>query len=212
MEVLMKISKITLYAFVRILFLFSNMQADLGHICAYSNESVAKFREKVVGVSTKQAVQYCVAKNLIGSGQVHFDWPVDLCEFWISSLFGMRTHHGVTKHHGGIDLASYQGTSIKSAAPGKVIKSEKGIAGYGNVVEILHKAGMVTRYAHLDEILVENGDKVARGQMIGTVGATGNTRGKNDPSHLHFEILNKEGKRVNPLDYLYCSELAFEKK
>lgn len=208
----MKISKITIYAFVRILLLFTNMQADLDHICAYSNESVAKFRKKTVGASTSEAVQYCVAKNLMGSGSVHFDWPVDLCEFWVSSLFGPRTHHGVTKHHGGIDLASYKGTTVKSAAPGKVIKAEEGVAGYGNVVEVLHKAGMVTRYGHLDEIMVATGDKVTRGEMIGTVGATGNARGKSDPSHLHFEILNKEGKRVNPLDHLYCSEVAFQQK
>ncbi|MBP6892308.1 M23 family metallopeptidase [Candidatus Babeliales bacterium] len=208
----MKISKIRLYAFVQILLLFSAMQADLDHICAYSNESVAKFRKKTVGITSKEAVQYCVAKNLIGSGTVYFDWPVDLCEFWVSSLFGPRTHHKVTKHHGGIDLASYKGTRVKSAAPGKVIKAEEGVVGYGNVIEILHKTGMVTRYGHLDEIMVQEGDKVARGEMIGTVGATGNARGKNDPSHLHFEILNKEGKRVNPLDHLYCSEVAFEQK
>ncbi len=207
----MKISKITCYVFIRILFLSTTMQADLNHICAYSNESVAKFRKKSVGASTKEAVEYCVAQNLIGAGKVYFDWPVDLCKFWVSSLFGLRTHRGITKHHGGIDLASYQGTDVKAAAPGKVIKADGGIAGYGNVVEILHKTGMVTRYAHLDEIMVQAGEKVARGETVGTVGATGNTRGKNDPSHLHFEIL-KEGKRVNPLEYLYCSEVAFQQK
>lgn len=208
----MKISKISLYAFIRMLLLFSNTQADLDHICAHSNESVAKFRKKSVGTSTEEAVQYCVAQNLIGPGKVYFDWPVDLCEFWVSSLFGPRTHRGVTKHHGGVDMASYQGTTVKASAPGKVIKAEGGVAGYGNVIEILHKAGMVTRYGHLDEIMVQAGDKVARGEMIGTVGATGNARGKSDPSHLHFEILNKDGKRVNPLDYLYCSEVAFQQK
>jgi murein DD-endopeptidase MepM/ murein hydrolase activator NlpD len=208
----MKISRIAIYAFIRILLFSTSMQATLDHICAYTNESVEKFRKKTVGTSTKEAVQYCVAQNLIGSDKVYFDWPVDLCEFWVSSLFGPRKHNGVTKHHGGIDLASYQGTVVKSAAPGKVLKAEENVPGYGNVVEILHKTGLVTRYGHMNEIAVSAGDKVARGEMIGTVGSTGSTRGKNDPSHLHFEILNKSGKRVNPLEHLYCSEVAFQQK
>ncbi len=208
----MKISKIVLYVFIRILLLSASAQATLDHVCAYTNESVAKFRKKTVGISTKEAVQYCLAQNLIGSDKIYFDWPVDLCEFWVSSLFGPRTHHGIIKHHGGIDLASYQGTMVKAAAPGKIIKAEENVAGYGNMIELLHKTGIVTRYGHLNEIMVSSGDKVSRNQIIGTVGSTGSTRGKKDPSHLHFEILNKKGKRVNPLDYLYCSEVAFQQK
>lgn len=207
----MKISNVALYVFVRILLFSSSMQADLDHICAYSNESVVKFRKKSVGQSIKEAIEYCVAENMLGSGKVYFAWPVDLCDFWVSSLFGPRTHRGVVKHHGGVDMAAARGTMVKSAAVGKVIKTEQGAVGYGNIVEILHKTGMVTRYGHLDEIMVEVGDKVVTGEMIGTVGATGNVRGTNDPSHLHFEILDKHGKRVDPLKYLYCSEVAFKK-
>jgi murein DD-endopeptidase MepM/ murein hydrolase activator NlpD len=207
----MKISNIALYTFIRILLFSSSMQADLDHICAYSNESVVKFRKKSVGKSIKEAIEYCVSENMLGSGKVYFAWPVDLCDFWVSSLFGPRTHHGVTKHHGGVDMAALSGTVVKSAAAGKVIKTEQGASGYGNVIEILHKTGMVTRYGHLDEIRVEESDKVVTGQMIGTVGATGNVRGTNDPSHLHFEILDKHGKRVDPLKHLYCSEVAFKK-
>ena len=122
----MKISKIALYAFVRILLLFTTTQADLDldHICAFSNESVAKFRKKVVGTSTKEAVAYCVTQNLIGPGKVYFDWPLDLCEFWVSSLFGYRTYNGVTKHHDGVDMACPKGTKVQAAASGKVIKAE----------------------------------------------------------------------------------------
>ena len=207
----MKISRITLYVFMRILLFSGSMQADLDHVCAYSNESVAKFRKKSVGRSIREAVEYCVAANMIGSGKVYFAWPVDLCDFWVSSLFGDRTHHGVKRKHGGVDMAAPTGTEVKSSAAGKVIKAEEGASGYGNIVEILHKTGMVTRYGHLDEIMVEVGDKVVTGEMIGTVGATGHVRGKNDPSHLHFEILNKDGKQEDPLKYLYCAEVAFKK-
>lgn len=191
--------------------LLNTVQANLDHMCAYSNESASKFRKKIVGSSIKNALQYCVAENMIGPNKVYLDWPVDLCDFWVSSLFGPRVHHGVTKHHGGIDLASAKGTTVKAAAPGKIIRTDAGVQGYGNVVEILHKGGMVTRYGHLDDIVVQVGDTVARGEMIGTVGATGNVRGKKDPSHLHFEILDKQGRRSDPLKHLYCSEVMFEK-
>lgn len=207
----MKISNIALYAFIRILLFSNTMQADLDHVCAYSNESVAKFRKKSVGRSIQEAVEYCVAENMIGFGKVYFAWPVDLCDFWVSSLFGNRTHHGVTKKHGGVDMAAPTGTEVKSSAAGKVIKAQENAVGYGNVIEILHKAGMVTRYGHLDEMMVVVGDRVATGEMIGTVGSSGNVRGANDPSHLHFEILDQNGKRVDPLKYLYCAEVASKK-
>jgi murein DD-endopeptidase MepM/ murein hydrolase activator NlpD len=212
MEGFMKISNISIYVFIRTLLFFSMAQADLDHICAYTNESVVKFRNRSVGSSIHDAVEYCQSENMLGSGKVYFAWPVDLCDFWVSSLFGPRTHHGVTKHHGGVDMAAASGTQVKSAAAGKVIKTEEGAPGYGNVIEILHKMGMVTRYGHLDEIMVAEGDKVVTGEMIGTVGSSGNVRGKNDPSHLHFEILDKNGKRVNPLKHLYCSEVAFKQR
>lgn len=187
------------------------MHADLDHACAYSNESVAKFRRQSVGHSIHDALKYCIAENMIGSGKIYFSWPVDMCEFWISSKFGPRTHHGVTTLHGGIDLAALKGSDVKAAAPGKVIRVQNHAPGYGHMIEILHKGSIVTRYGHLHTILVQQGDKVSRGDIIATVGSTGNVRGKSDPSHLHFEIVDKHGNRVDPLKYLYCSEVAFKK-
>ena len=113
--------------------------------------------------------------------------------------------------HKGIDMAAPTGTSVRSAAPGKVLRAEHDVAGYGSVIEILHKGGMVTRYAHLDQFLVQKGQKVARAEQIATVGSTGNARGSSDPSHLHFEILDQYNQQVDPLLYLYCSEVAFQK-
>jgi murein DD-endopeptidase MepM/ murein hydrolase activator NlpD len=199
-----------LFIFVTFLGFSWSLQADLDHVCAYSNESVSKFRKKSVGSSIHNALEYCMAENMIGSRKTYFAWPIDLCDFWVSSLFGPRSHRGVTKHHGGVDMAASRGTAVKSAAAGKVLKITQGAPGYGNLIEILHKGGMVTRYGHLDEILINLGDKVAKGEMIATVGATGNVRGTNDPSHLHFEILDQAGRRVDPLKHLYCSEVAFK--
>ncbi len=174
----------------------------LSHICAYSNESVVKFRAAML--KSKKIDQ-------LGHPHVVFDWPVDLCEFWISSLFGYRTDKsGVKKMHNGIDMAATKGTLVKSAAAGTVLVAQKDMPGYGNLVEIEHKNGLVTRYAHLDSLDVVVGEKIALGKVIGKVGATGNVRGA-DPSHLHFEII-KHGKRINPLQYLYWSEKNFQQR
>lgn len=199
-----------LYQFLMLFFLVASfdLKGDLSHTCAYSNESVVKFRKSILGINNKDAVKICLTEKISVDNAPHFDWPIDLCDFWISSLFGMRTLKGVTKMHQGIDLASLKGTAVKSACAGKVIKAEKNIAGYGTLVEIQHAKGFSTRYGHMQEILVNVGDQVKQGDLIGTVGSLGNVSAKKDPSHLHFEI-RKQGKSLNPLKYLYCSEAIF---
>jgi murein DD-endopeptidase MepM/ murein hydrolase activator NlpD len=189
---------------------FQNLKPDLNHVCAHSNESVVKFRKSIVGANRKEAVAICLADKISTKQSLDFGWPVDLCDFWVSSLFGPRTHKGVTKMHHGIDLASLKGTAVRAAADGKVVISSTEVAGYGSLVEIQHPKGFTTRYGHLEEILVQEGDHVKKGDLIGTVGAKGNVRGKKDPSHLHFEI-RRYGESLNPLKFLYCSEVLFSK-
>ncbi len=175
---------------------------SLSHACAYSNESVAKFRDQMLAdTSTFHSVRH---------PGLQIDWPVDLCEFWISSLYGMRKHPaGFKKMHNGIDMAALRGTEVKSVADGVVRSVESDVLGYGNLIEIDHKRGnLLTRYAHLDRMLVSNGQKVKKGQVIGKVGATGNVRGA-DPSHLHFEMV-VDGVRVDPLKYLYSAEINYK--
>ncbi len=185
-----------------------NLQADLNHICAHSNESVVKFRKSLVGLNKKEAINICLSEKITLKNVPHFEWPVDLCDFWISSLFGPRTYKGVTKMHHGIDLASLKGTAVKASADGKVIIADRDIPGYGTLVEIQHKKGYTTRYGHMDEILVKVGDEIKQGDLVGTVGSKGNVRAQKDPSHLHFEIRHY-GTSLNPLKYLYCSEVLF---
>lgn len=175
----------------------SRWDQELTHICAYSNESVVKFREKFL---TDRAA----FRSMTHPG-IQMDWPVDLCEFWISSLYGMRRN----KMHNGIDMAALKGTEVKAAADGVVKSVVKQAPGYGNMIDIDHKkSGLMTRYAHLDRIDVSEGKQVKKGQIIGRVGATGNVRGA-DPSHLHFEIF-KDGQRVDPLKYLYSAEINYK--
>lgn len=98
--------------------------------------------------------------------------------------------------HHGVDLAAISGTPVKAALSGTVIYAENR-SGYGKCIILKHENGVETRYAHLSKIFVNSGEKVFSGEKIGLVGATGNVRGKNDPSHLHFELIIN-GKRYNP--------------
>jgi hypothetical protein len=107
------------------------------------------------------------------------------------SPFGRRA-----QFHKGIDVSNERGTPIVAAAPGRVIRALFN-GGYGRMVEIDHGYGLTTRYAHLNRILVEEGDEIARGAVIGTMGRTGRVTGV----HLHFEVRVDE-HAVDPLDYL----------
>jgi murein DD-endopeptidase MepM/ murein hydrolase activator NlpD len=120
---------------------------------------------------------------------VGFQWPVDGP---IASAFGRR-HSG---WHAGIDIQAEMGTPIRAVAPGTVI-----ISGweryYGRMVKIQHADGFTSLYAHNLENLVEVGDVVETGTVIGTVGRTGRA----SANHLHFEIRQDE-TAYNPLHLL----------
>lgn len=132
-----------------------------------------------------------------------FHWPLELHHFWISSLFGARKKaNGTPGFHYGIDLAAMKGTTVKAAAAGVVIQAQY-LPGYGNNILIQHNKYYRTRYAHLHTMNVSEGQTIAIGQKIGTVGATGSVRKSGrDASHLHFEIYHN-GSHVNPLRYLF---------
>ncbi|NLY77107.1 MAG: peptidoglycan DD-metalloendopeptidase family protein [Tissierellia bacterium] len=111
----------------------------------------------------------------------------------LTSRYGMRNG----RMHYGLDIATSVGTPIKAADGGKVTYA--GYRGsYGYLVEINHGNGYVTRYAHCNSISVKAGQRVAKGQVIATVGNTGNSKGP----HLHFEVL-KNGRNVNPAGFVY---------
>ena len=111
-----------------------------------------------------------------------------------SSTFGWRQDPFTkrSKFHSGMDYAAPLGTSIYATASGTVrFAGWKG--GYGNVIDIYHGNGIVTRYAHLSKIFVTRGSKIMRGSAIGAMGSTGRSTG----SHLHYEI-KINGKTINP--------------
>ncbi len=128
-----------------------------------------------------------------------FRLPIDKKLYWLSSGFGevRRKSNGQRSFHKGIDMAAQRGTEVKSCSSGTVeIATYE--SGYGNTIVIKHDAVYKTRYAHLDVMLVQEGQQVQQGAIIGKVGDTGFTRKKGkDASHLHLEMY-ENGIPVNP--------------
>ncbi len=120
---------------------------------------------------------------------------------WLSSYYGYRADpfSGKRKFHHGVDIAGKNGTSVLAAASGIVTWAGKN-GGYGNLVEIDHGSGYVTRYGHNKEITVKTGDLVKQNDVIAKMGSTGRSTGP----HVHFEVL-RHGNKVNPRKYLYSS-------
>jgi len=121
--------------------------------------------------------------------------PVEKSSVKTVEKYGMRVHpiYKVERLHEGIDLISAEGTPIMATAEGVVELVQKSDKGYGNMITIKHNAVYTTRYAHMQDIDVKQGDKINKGQIIGTVGNTGvSTR-----PHLHYEII-ENGKKVDP--------------
>ena len=117
---------------------------------------------------------------------------------WISSPFGRRADPitGEIEEHSGIDLAAPSGALAYAVAPG-VVTWAGNRSGYGELVEINHGNGFVTRYAHNSRVLVRVGDRVNKGMLISEVGSTGRSTGP----HLHFEVL-KDGQAINPQKFI----------
>jgi murein DD-endopeptidase MepM/ murein hydrolase activator NlpD len=178
-------------------------------------ESARKAKEQVVQKANKDKAAWAKQEdalldesNRIGSllrslsqgtpakaGSGVLAWPVSGS---VSSGFGYRIHpiFHVRKMHTGIDISAGMGTSIRAASAGTVV-SAGWRGGYGKCVVISHSGGLATLYAHQSEILVEVGQTVKRGEVIGKVGSTGYSTGP----HLHFEV-RANGSPVDPMGYL----------
>lgn len=102
--------------------------------------------------------------------------------------------------HNGLDLISSQGSPVYATADGVVAGIARSIKGLGNRIEIVHAGGYTTVYAHLSDMNVILGQRVRRGQQIGTVGRTGNAYAP----HLHYE-LRKDGVPLDPINYVFAT-------
>ena len=122
-------------------------------------------------------------------------WPT---HGWITSGFGFRKSPftGLREKHEGWDIAARSGSPVRATAGGEVVVEGREY-GYGNMIEINHGYGVVTRYGHNSKHFVKVGDHVKRGQVISLVGNSGRSTGP----HLHYEVL-LHGIPVSPKNYI----------
>ena len=116
-------------------------------------------------------------------------------DYRVTSGFGMRIDPftGTLARHEGLDFTAMSGTPILAAADGVVTRSGWEDS-YGNIVEVTHAEGFMTRYAHISKRRVAEGQRVKRGQHIADVGSTGRSTGP----HLHYEVF-RHGQVINPV-------------
>lgn len=148
-------------------------------------------REQKLGVLEEILVYRNLEDRVTPSGQAVYHGV-------LSSTFGMRIDPftGKRASHKGIDIAGKAGSEILAVGDGIVTWSGQR-DGYGNLVEIDHGSGLVTRYGHNREQLVSIGDTIRKGQPVALMGSTGRSTGP----HVHIEVL-RNGKHVNPATYL----------
>ena len=141
---------------------------------------------------SKQFTQNMPGQQAPASPSLNFKPPI---EGSISSGFGPRKDPidpNKTATHNGIDFAGKAGAPVSAVLPG-VVKSAGAKGEYGNMVEVEHKDGSISYYAHLDGINVKPGDKIEQGTPIGTIGATGKSTG----AHVEFGV-RKDGRPIDP--------------
>lgn len=161
------------------------------------NGSLTK-SEEISSTVTKEPVTRVVAVGTkerpptASTGE--YAWP---CAGVITSLYGYRSVRVGSSLHKGLDIASAYGTEIYAADGGEVTFAGE-MSGYGNLVQITHDNGDITYYGHCSSLAVSVGERVAQGQLVAYMGATGVASG----THLHFEVRPGGGEPVDPLGYL----------
>ncbi len=139
-------------------------------------------------------------------------WPIEMRNLRKMDQYGRRLHPIYKRYiiHKGIDLGAHIGDPVYATGNGVVRETDMGLrrSGYGRQILIDHGFGYQTRYAHLTTIDVAEGQRIRRGEQIGTVGSTGGSTGP----HLHYEVIYM-GRTVDPINYLKrdMDEAEFER-
>ncbi len=165
------------------LILNQGLNADIDHVVTVG-KVFSKGEAPAVGGVRMPSAAPVPSDWIYGSGR--FSWPI----------YGWLTQ-GYRADHRAVDVAAPTGTAVTAADRGVVIRAGWNSQGYGQFVIVDHNIDYITLYAHLSEVLVEEGEIVTAGQVLGRVGSTGNSTGP----HLHFEIRDF-GRRVDPLGFL----------
>jgi len=173
------------------------------HVASKGPAKTYVYEEKAVRPTPRPSPNY-VARNVtpyspvtsqalapVSGNAPAFAWPVS---GRVIADFGSTPTGG---RNDGINIAAAEGTPIRAAASGSVTYAGDELKNYGNLVLIKHSGGFTTAYAHADRLVVSRGDFVAKGQVIGYAGQTGDV----STPQLHFEIRNGTNP-VNPRSYL----------
>ncbi len=144
-------------------------------------------RDEEIAVGTFEAQPYSTDTVVDGNGK--YLWPVDGGK--ITDLFGGE------RNHGGMDIGAAEYSEIYAADSGKCLYAGWE-PGYGNFVILQHEDGYFTVYGHCVELLCQPELEVKRGDVIALVGNTGDSTG----AHLHFEVRDPNGVRINPTQFL----------
>jgi murein DD-endopeptidase MepM/ murein hydrolase activator NlpD len=161
-----------------------------------------------LGTDATESLQYFQEQNVspalppLGGVDTYLPKPTSISTkgyMWpakgrLTSPYGWRWG----RMHKGIDIAAPLGTPVFASAAGVVVKAGWNSGGYGNMIDIQHADGSVTRYAHNKRILVQTGQVVQQGQQISEMGSTGFSTGP----HVHFEVHPLGKQAVNPIAYL----------
>lgn len=153
----------------------------------------SRFAQVVALVAISGTIACATGRRPADRAAVPHGWPCPRDVAVITSDFGAE--RGRARHEG-IDLSAPAGTRVVATAGG-VVRTAERRGDFGRVVVIDHGDGWRTRYAHLKRIKVKKGKRVTRGEVVGTVGKSGNATG----NHLHYEI-SHHGVAVDPRPYL----------
>jgi len=158
-------------------------------------KSAQRKLEELIVTLEKQREKTSTGTNFLETNRGKLSWP---CRGNVITDFGKVIHpkYNTTTRNNGIDISTKYGDNVFAVAPGKVVYADR-FMGYGNLVLVDHLDGYYSLYGHLAEMLVNTGDVIPVGRIIGRVGESGSLSGP----ILHFE-LRKDGKPVDPMAYL----------
>jgi len=185
---------------------FENLDNSETLISTYKKLDVLSKKLYVQTKSFDKVIEYARNKEKMLSA-IPAIQPLALKDFnRISDYFGSRRDPFTGKRtmHHGMDFTGPEGSDIFATGDGVVVEAGYSFYGYGNRVTIDHGFGFQTIYAHLKDILVEEGQQVTRGDIVGTLGDTGRSTGP----HLHYEV-RINNRPVDPINY-YFNDLTPE--